>query len=454
MGASGAVGATTSSGDAPITLSQAPPRTLGLRDTAGLWGNLGISLLLPVAATYVVLADHPLSVTIGAIVVGAVIGSVLLGLGAAAGAREGVPAMVLMRGLLGRRTSFLPTAFNLVQCVGWAAFEVWIIAEAASRALDAPRWPFVLAAGALATLMALRPLGAVRVLARYAVWAALAAIVYLYIQVLSEPLPAVTEVGAASFWTAADIVIALPVSWFPLAADYTRHVRRGRDAFVGATAGYGAATIALFTLGALALVAYGRGGLDVVDALLAVPLGLLAVLVLLVVAVDEAFANIYSTAVSAQNVMARLDRRMLAVLVGVLATGLALTADLVAYEPFLFLIGAVFVPLVGVFVVAYWLLPHGRWDVSDTAPARPALLLAWAAGFVAYQLTLPTFFPGPGGVWTAWWSSRQAELGIDPANGWSASLVGLAVAAALTTLVWLPGGLSARRRGDWSKALR
>ncbi|SFE93654.1 purine-cytosine permease family protein [Blastococcus tunisiensis] len=442
----GAVGATTSSGDAPLTLSPAPPRTLGRWDTAGLWGSLGISLLLPVAATYVVLFDRSLSVTIGAIVVGAVIGSVLLGLGAAAGAREGVPAMVLMRGLLGRRTSFLPTAFNLVQCVGWAAFEVWIIAEAASRALDAPRWPFVLGAGAMATLMALRPLGAVRVLARYAVWAALAAIVYLYIQVLSEPLPAVTEGGAGSFWTAADIVIALPVSWFPLAADYTRHVRRGRDAFVGATAGYGAATIALFTLGALALVAYGRGGLDVVDALLAVPLGLLAVLVLLVVEVDEAFANIYSTAVSAQNVVARLDRRVLAVLVGVLATGLALMADLVAYEPFLFLIGAVFVPLLGVFVVAYWLLPRGRWDVSDTAPARPALLLAWATGFGAYQLTLPTFFPGPGGGWTSWWAARQADLGIDPANGWSASLVSLAVAAALTTLVCLPGGLSARRR--------
>ena len=446
MSASSAVRASTSSGEAPTTLSQAPPRTLGLRDAAGLWANLGVSLLLPVAATYVVLADRPLHVTIGAIVVGAVIGAVLLGLGAAAGAREGVPAMVLMRGLLGRRTSYLPTAFNLVQCVGWAAFEVWIIAEAASRALDAPRWPFVLAAGALATLMALRPLGAVRVLARYAVWAALAAIVYLFTRVLSQPLPPVTEGGAGSFWTAADIVIALPVSWFPLAADYTRHVRRGRDAFVGAAAGYGAATVALFTLGVLALAAYGTGGLDVIDALLAVPLGLLAVLVLLVVEVDEAFANVYSTAVSAQNVVARLDRRVLAVLVGLGATGLALMVDLAAYEPFLFLIGAVFVPLVGVFVVAYWLLPRGRWDVSDTAPARPALLLAWAAGFVAYQLTLPTFFTGPGGSWTAWWAARQGDLGIDPANGWSASLVSLGVAAVLTALVSLPSALRARQR--------
>jgi NCS1 family nucleobase:cation symporter-1 len=436
---------TAPTGDAPLTLHEPAARTLGTRDSLGLWGNLGISLLLPVAAVYVVLPGRSLWVTIGAIAVGAVIGSVLLGLGAAAGAREGVPAMVLLRGLLGRHTSYLPTALNLVQCVGWATFEIVIIAEAASRVLDAPRWPFVLAAGVLATAMALRPLGVVRVLSRYAVWAALAAIVYLFVEVLAQPRPPLTDGAGASFWTAADIVIALPVSWFPLAADYTRHNRTARGAFTGATIGYGIATVAMFTLGVLALAAYGSSGLDVVDALLAVPLGALAVLVLIVVELDEAFANLYSTAVSAQNVVARLDRRVLALVVGAAATLLALTFDIAAYEPFLFLIGAVFVPLVGVFVVAYWLLPRGRWDTSDTAPARLLLLLPWVAGFVAYQLTLPTYFAGVGSGWTAWWTARQGDLGIDPANGWSASLVSLAVAAVLTALLVLPGALRARR---------
>lgn len=434
----------TATPDAPITLVEAPARTLGLRESLGLWGNLGIRLLLPVAATFVVLAGRPLTTTLLAIVVGALIGSVLLGLGAAAGAREGVPAMVLLRGLLGVRVSYLPTAFNIVQCVGWATFEIVVIAEAASRALDAPRWPFVLAAGVLATAMALRPLGAVRVPARYAVWAALAAVVYLFVQVLTQPLPPVTEGGASSFWTATDIVIALPVSWFPLAADYTRHVRGARPAFVGAAVGYGAATVAFFSLGVLALAAYGAVGLDVIDALLAVPFGLVAILVLLVVEVDEAFANIYSTAVSTQNLAARLDRRLLAVLVGGVATLLALTFDIAAYEPFLFLIGAVFVPLIGVFVVAYYLMPRGAWDTSDTASARPALLLPWAAGFVAYQLTLPTFFVGTGKGWTQWWSARQEDLGIDPTNGFSASLVSLAVAGLLAAVVCLPAARRAR----------
>jgi putative hydroxymethylpyrimidine transporter CytX len=434
--------------EAPITLERPAdaPRLLGFRDTAGLWAGLGVSLLLPVAATFAVLPGRPLGMTVLAIVVGAAIGAVLLGLGAAAGAREGAPTMVLLRGLLGRRLSYLPTLLNVLQCVGWATFEIVIISSAASRALGTPAWPFVLAAGAVATAMAVRPLGAMRVLARYAFWATLAATVYLFVQVLSAPAQPLTGPGAASFWAAVDVVVAMPVSWFPLVADYTRHGRGARTAFAGTSIGYGLATVAFFVLGVLALAAYGRGGLDVIGALLAVPLGALAVAVLVVVEVDEAFANVYSTAVSAQNVLERVDRRVLAVAVGVVSTVLALVLDITSYEPFLFLIGAVFVPLVAVFAVAYFTHPRGGWDVSGTAPARPLLLLPWLAGFVAYQLTLPTYFAGAGRVWTDWWVARQQDLGIDPANGWSASLVSLAVAASVTAVICLPAALGRGRR--------
>lgn len=435
--------AVSASSEAPLTLADPPVARQGLADTAGLWGNLGISLLLPVAAAFVVLPGRSLGVSVLAIVVGAAIGALLLGLTAAPSARERVPAMVLLRGLLGRRASALPTLLNIVQCVGWATFEIVIISEAASRALGAPRWPFVLLAGGLATLMAVRPLAAVRVLARYAVWVALAVTAYLFVRVLSRPLPQVTKGGATSFWAAVDVVIALPVSWFPLAGDYTRHARTARTAFVGSAVGYGAATVAFFTLGVLALSAYGASGLDVIGALLAVPLGLLAVLLLVAVELDEVFANIYSTAVSTQNLAATLDRRVLAVAVGTVATVLALTFDIASYEAFLFLLGAVFVPLAGVLVVAYYLVPRGAWDVSDDAPARPLLLLPWLVGFVAYQLTLPTYFDGGG--WTTWWTARQADLGISASNGLSASLVSLAVATVLTAVVTLPAVVMRRR---------
>lgn len=102
-------------------------------------------------------------------------------------------------------------------------------------------------------------------------------------------------------------------------------------------------------------------------------------------------------------------------------------------------------PLAGVFLVAYYLVPRGAWNVSDDAPARPALLLPWAAGSVAYQLTVPTYFDGTAAGWRIWWAERQAELGISATNGLSASLVSLTVASLLTAAVALPGALRSRR---------
>lgn len=79
------------------------------------------------------------------------------------------------------------------------------------------------------------------------------------------------------------------------------------------------------------------------------------------------------------------------------------------------------------------------------ARARQLLLLACAAGFVAYQLILPTLSPGPGSGWTAPWTVRQAVLGIDSANGWAAGLVNMFVAALLTALLHLSGVVRVQR---------
>ena len=65
--------------EAPRTLAEPAAPELGLRETFGLWANLGVSLLLPVAAVFVVLPGRPLVETLGAVVVGAVIGALLLG---------------------------------------------------------------------------------------------------------------------------------------------------------------------------------------------------------------------------------------------------------------------------------------------------------------------------------------------------------------------------------------
>ncbi|MGD9797828.1 MAG: cytosine permease [Microbacteriaceae bacterium] len=420
----------------PLTLDQAAVKSLGLGDQLVLWGNLGVSLLLPVTATFLLAPGMALGACLLAVVVGTVAGNLLLGLAAVPGAETGMPAMVLMRGLFGRRGSYAPTVVNLVQCVGWSTLEIVIIAETGDRVVGGGwRWAFVLVAGAVATLMAIRPLAVVRVLKRYAVWVVLASTVYLFVQVLRKDLPGLTDGGWDGFWPAADLVAALSVSWMPLAADYSRQARDARSAFWGSSLGYAASSGAFFTLGVLALAGLGLApGFDVIDALIAIPAGGLALVILVFDEIDEAFANIYSTAVSAQNLAPRVDRRLLAVGIGLLSTVLALVVDIVAYEDFLFLIGSVFVPLFAVFIADYYVVQRRRWDVSGSAPDRLLLLVPWVVGFAGYQLVNP----GTVDWWAGWWLDRRDDLGFDPPSWLSASLVAFVLAGLLTLLVSRP----------------
>jgi putative hydroxymethylpyrimidine transporter CytX len=425
--------------EVPRTLAEAPPpRLLGLGEQVTLWGNLGISLLLVVAGTFVLAPDPSLPAlsvvaALTAVVIGAVIGNAMLGLATVPGAETGAPAMVLVRGLLGRRGSWLPTAFNIAQNLGWAVVELIVIAELAGRIIDDRLRPvFVIAAGAVATLMAVRPLGVVRgYLRKVAVWAVVLSTVYLLVQVLRRPLPSFTEGSWRGFWKATDIVIALPISWAPLAADYSRHSRSARASFGGAFIGYGLATVAFFVLGVMA-TANATAGDDVLASLVAIPAGGIALVILLVDELDEVFANLYSTVVSAQNIGPRIDRRVGVAVVGVVATSLALVIrDWVAYESFLLVLGSIFVPLFGALLADYFLLRRRTWDVSESAPARWEMFVPWLAGFLTYQL----INPGVQASWRAFWVARQQDLGFNPPAWTSASLLSFVVAGGLAVLV-------------------
>ena len=423
--------------EAPLTLLEEPPRPLGFGDQAVLWGNLGITLTIPVAAAFVLQPVAGASaLTLGAavtvVLLGTVLGTLVLALSAVPGAQTGAPAMMLLRGLVGRRTSWLPTALNVAQCVGWAAVEIFVIAEGGSKLFPgAPRPLFVLGAGVVATALAVWPLGFIRKLRRYAVWLVLAATAYLFVEVLRHGLPTVEGGSWQQFWPAFDIVVALPISWAPLAADYARHSRSPRAAFGGALVGYATAAAAYFLLGILAITASSQAGVDPMGALLALPAGAVALAILLIDEIDEAFANLYSTALSAQNFRPTLDRRVIAVGVGAMATGLALATDIIGYESFLFLIGSLFIPLYAVLLVDYFLVRRGRWDVGEHAPARPLMLLPWLAGFAAYQLLNPGTVPW----WSETWQAAQGALRFAPPTWLSASLTSFVVAGVATLIV-------------------
>jgi nucleobase:cation symporter-1, NCS1 family len=391
-------------------------RVLGTLDTGLLWGNLGVSLLVIVAGAALVPALSLRDALI-AILLGCVVGNTMLGVAGAIGADARVPGMVLMRAPLGRRGSYLPTGVNVLQGLGWSIFELLIIATAAAALSDElfgfrAQWLWTLVFGFLALVLALLgPIGFVRhFIRRVAVWAVPIALVYLTWWALDgADLGSLWDqpgAGGLSVWQGADIVVAITVSWAPLAADYTRFSTSRRAGGLGAGLGYFVPDAWLLGLGVLLVLS--RDLTDPAALPAAVVAGgfaaILALFALLVTETDEAFANTYSAAVSLQNLVPRAPQALLVVLIAATATLGALIIDLVGYQSFLLLLGSVFVPLFAV-LLADWLAAGARYSTDDVfgAPAwRPGLIAAWIGGFALYQWLFPT---GP-----SWWVELVERL--------------------------------------------
>lgn len=418
-------------------------RVLGTLDTGLLWGNLGVSLLVIVAGAALVPALS-LPDALAAIVVGCLIGNLMLGAAGAIGADGRVPGMVLMRAPLGRRGSYLPTGLNVLQGLGWSIFELLIIAAAAAALSDElfgfrAQWLWTIVFGGFALALALLgPIGFVRrFVRRIAVWAVPAALVYLTWWTLDGAdlgaLWAEPGDGGLSVWQGADIVVAITVSFVPYAADYTRFSRDRRGAFLGTGLGYLVPDAWLLALGVILVLSRDLSDPAALPA--AVVAGgfaaTLALFALLVTETDEAFANVYSSAVSLQNLVPRAPQPVLIGLVTAVAVAGALVIDLVSYQSFLLLLGSVFVPLFAV-LLADWVTAGRHYTESDVfdAPAwRPGLVAAWIAGFALYQWLFPT---GP-----SWWVDAVDNLNPpDWAIGATVPsfLVSFAVAAVVASL--------------------
>ena len=422
-------------------------RVLGGLDLGLLWGNLGISLLVIVAGAILVPALS-LPTAIVAIVVGCLVGNLMLAVAGLIGAQARVPAMALMRAPLGTKGSFLPTAINVVQCLGWTVFELLVIATAASALSDellgvGAQWAWTLVFGAAALAMGLLgPIGVVRtVLRRVAIWVMPVAIVYLVWWALTGGgLSAAWNrpgQGGLSIWQAIDIVVGVTVSWVPLAADYTRFAQTPKKAFWGTGIGYLLPDALLLALGAVILLTRDVGDASTLPAAVAAG-GLVALLALLVLTVgetDEAFANAYSGAVSLQNLFPAAPQKLLIVATTTVGTIGALALELTSFQSFLFLLGSFFVPLFAV-LLADWLLAGLSYDADDVfgAPAwRPGMILAWIVGFGTYQYLSPT---GP-----TWWVDQVQHVD-PPAWGIGATLPSFAAAL----LVGLVAAAASRRR--------
>lgn len=386
-------------------------RVFGLRDHAALWFSLGVGLLVMQVGAFLVPALGPQQALL-AIVGGSVLGAGLLATVAWLGCRLGLSSAALIAAALGSAFATLPVALNVLQLLGWTAFELVVMRDAAAALLARVGLGGAWAAPVLtllwgALLMALAAGSMVGLVRRFISRFGLPLVVLSLLWLTWQFGQRVAATGWDAWWSragsggmsalqAVDLVIAMPVSWLPLVADYARYGRSPGGALRGTWLGFALANIWCYALGVL-VVATAEPGADLVSSLLLAQGGLIALGLILIDEVDNAYGDVHSGAVSVHFLSrARWPIRRSGIALAVLATACALVLPMHGIEPFLLMLSSVFVPLFGV------VMSQLLW--GGPPPARgvrwgPALL--WIAGIAVFHL---------GGRWWPEWGSALPAL--------------------------------------------
>lgn len=412
-----------------IPLSAAD-RLFGWRDHASLWLSLGVGLLVMQVGAYLVPALGT-KAAFAAILAGSVLGAGLLGWTAKIGCDSGLSSAGLMHAAYGSRFARLPVFLNVVQLVGWTAFELAVMRDGTMAIaheagfLEAAFWPIVVTVGWGALLLGLLSGSMVQLVRRFIgrYWLPL---VFLSLLWLSwQFLGRAQSIGWAQLWnrpgdgsmstlSALDLVIAMPISWLPLVADFARHGRDGGSALRGTWLGYAVANIWCYALGVL--VALTTPSTDLVAALLLAQGGLIALGLILVDEVDNAYGDLYSGSVAGHSLAPRFSERRWGIALVLLCTAGALVLPMHSLEPFLLMLSSVFVPLYGVILGRL----GARDDVASLVGAvgvNTGAVMIWVLGVATFHLSslfTPQFgaaLPALALTFTlAWFTRRTAEL--------------------------------------------
>jgi putative hydroxymethylpyrimidine transporter CytX len=228
-------------------------------------------------------------------------------------------------------------------------------------------------------------------LEKFAIWITFATAGFLTYTVLTR-FPQIFTLrgeGSLPMTLALDLVIAMPISWWPLISDYNRFSKNEKGAFVGTFTGYAFANSWFYALGAFLVLAYA--GEQIISSIASITFGGLALILLVVDETDNCFADIYSSAVSIQNVSSKTKQWKL-------FTGITLISVLLAalmpqnwqgtYENFLIYIGAIFVPLLGVLSMDFYIIKKKRYDPRDFYSSendfRIKSIVSWLVGVFVY----------------------------------------------------------------------
>ena len=358
----------------------------------------GILICVPSLMLGGMLAEAmPMSQALLSGIVGYLVTALLMVVIGIIGSDIGVPTCVVASGSFGRQgSSKLVSALFMISMIGWFAVQNDVCGSAFSNllgqafgiALPVPLstaiWGVIMLITAVYGIDALDKLNKIAIPALIVVTCigCFMAVSRFGLDNLYQPVE-----QTMSFIDGVVLTVSFMATGALNAPDFTRYQRTRKDTFLSSVVGVMPAGVAMLVLGAVMTRIAAQYDISLVFCDIGLPV--LGMLVLILATWTTNTTNAHSAGLNAVMVFGLEENKRSAatVVLGVIGTALAVFGIAGYFEDFLYLLGDTFMPIVGIFIIDYWVLARGKAELYRFREGwHWSGLVALVCGFAATRL--------------------------------------------------------------------
>lgn len=351
-----------------------------------IWFGAGVSIAEILTGTY--FAELGFKRALLAILIGHIIGCAMFFLAGVIGGKQRLSAMETAKNSFGRIGGQFFAIMNVIQLVGWTSIMIYDGALAANGIFSIGSWVWCLVIGALIILwimIGIADLGKLNTVAMAALF--ILTLVLCKVIFIDGSISSAAVSDGMSFGAAIELAVAMPLSWLPLIADYTREAEKPIKAAAVSTAVYGAVSCWMYIIGMGAALFTGES--DIALIMVKAGLGVLGLIIVIFSTVTTTFLDAYSAGISQESITPKVKGKYVAVVIAAIGTVAAMIFPMDDITDFLYLIGSVFAPMIAIQIADYFIIHRDRREI--TVDVRNSII--WIIGFILYRLFMKMDIP-------------------------------------------------------------
>lgn len=329
------------------------------------------------------LAPLGFSKALSAIIIGHLIGGVLLYLAGVIGCNTSKSSMETTKLSFGKWGGLFFSSVNIISLIGWTSIMIISGAFAANSvvSLGLNTWAIIIAAFILVWVMiGINHIKYINILAMSLLL--ILTVILSRIIFTSNTISTTTMDSTMSFGYAVELSVAMPLSWLPLIADYTKDNNKNKKGALSATLVYTAVSIWMYVIGLGAAVYCGYGDIELILANAGLPL--VAILIVVFSTVTTTFLDVYSAGISSLSIKENLSQKKISAIITVIGVLIAIFTIPSNFESFLYLLASFFTPMISIMIADHFFI---KKDASSENINKTNLIL-WIIGFVLYRVLL------------------------------------------------------------------